>query len=412
MLSSGKRVVITGIGAVTSIGQGAVGLWQGVSSGRRGARAIQRFDPGAFSSRIAAEVPDFDPLDWMDAAKARRLDRFAQFSLACARMAARDAGLDLGSLEPGRAGIYMGSALGGISFAEEQHEAYLARGMKAVRPTLAISVFGGASSCNVAIDMGLTGPSVANANSCASGNIAVGEAAGLIARGGALVMLAGGVEAPLSPLVFGAFAHIRAMSTRNHDPQGASRPFDRGRDGFVMGEGGAVLVLEEYESARGRGARAYAEVLGYSNTNDAYSMTAPRPDGAQAARAMRLALADAQCAPERIGYINAHASSTPLNDRHEALAIRQVFGTRVPPVSGTKSMHAHALGASGAIELAICAQIFQKGWLPPTLNVEDQDPECDLDVLAGAGREARVDRILSNSFGFGGINSCVVLGRV
>jgi len=274
-------------------------------------------------------------------------------------------------------------------------------------------VFAGAASCNVAIEFGLTGPNSTNGMSCASGTIAIGEAFRAIVRGDADTMVAGGIEAPLAPLCFGAFAIIRAMSTRNEDPARASRPFDSGRDGFVMGEGAAVLVLEERGRALARGAPIYAEVCGYGLTNDAYHMTAPRPDGRQAARAMQLALRDANVAPGDIGYINAHGSSTPLNDPTETASIKQVFGDHAYrlALSGTKGYYGHALGASGAIEAAICALSLRNGWLPPTVNLETPDPACDLDFIQGDGREARPEFVMSNSFGFGGINASLVFRR-
>ncbi len=411
MRGSTRRVAITGLGGLSCVGHGKDGLWSGaLGLNGPGVAAITRFDASPFSCRIAGQIEDFDPLPYMDAQKAKRLDRFAQFSLAASRMALLDSGLDLGAVDRERVGIYIGSALGGIAFAEEQHGAFMLKGIKGVKPTLAISVFGGASSCNIAIDLGLHGPNVANANSCASGAIAVGEAARLIARGEVDAMLAGAVEAPLSQLVFGAFSLIRAMSTRNDDPATASRPFDADRDGFVMSEGAGVLILEDMEKARARGAHIYAEILGYATTNDAFSMTSPRTDGAQSGRCMRLALEDAGCQPSELGYINAHGSSTPLNDTYESLAIRGLMGGRRVPVSSTKGAHAHALGASGAMELAICAQVFGKGLLPPNLNLKELGGECDVDAIRAA-TPARVDRILSNSFGFGGINACVVLGR-
>jgi 3-oxoacyl-[acyl-carrier-protein] synthase II len=411
MKDARHRVAITGLGALSCVGQGKDGLWQGaLGQGGPGVTAITRFDPAPFASRIAGQIPDFDPSPWMDAQKAKRLDRFAQFSLASAKMALADSGLDLDRTDRERVGIYVGSALGGIAFAEEQHAQYLQRGLRGVKPTLAISVFGGASSCNIAMELGTYGPNVANANSCASGAIAVGEAARLIARGETTAMLAGAVEAPLSPLVFGAFALIRAMSTRNEDPATASRPFDAERDGFVMAEGAGMLVLEQWEQAQARGAHIYAEILGYATTNDAFSMTSPRTDGAQSGRCMRLALEDAGTASGDLGYINAHGSSTPLNDTYESLAIRQLLGDRRVPVSSTKGAHAHALGASGAMELVLCAQAFGKGVLPPNLHVQRQADDCDVELLREP-RTAKVDRILSNSFGFGGINACVVLGR-
>jgi 3-oxoacyl-[acyl-carrier-protein] synthase II len=274
-------------------------------------------------------------------------------------------------------------------------------------------VFGGASSCNIAIELGVMGPNSTNAMSCASGTIAIGDAFRQIRDGYADVMIAGGSEAPLAPLCFGAFALIRAMSTRNEEPEMASRPFDKDRDGFVMGEGAAVLVLEEYERAQSRGAKIYAEVAGYGTTNDAHHMTAPRPDGSQAARSMRLALRDAEVAPHEVAYVNAHGSSTPLNDPTETLAVKATFGEHAPKlqVSSTKAYYGHALGASGAIELAITALALEQKWLPPTLNLDTPDPVCDLDYIPKVGRDADVEYALSNSFGFGGINAAVVLKR-
>jgi 3-oxoacyl-[acyl-carrier-protein] synthase II len=407
------RVVVTGLGALTPIGQGPSGLLAGIREGRPGVKAVGRFDSSPFSCHVAAEVTDFEPTASLDAKQVRRLDRFAQFAVASARQAIADASLDLARLDRERAGVFIGTALGGASFAEEQYNVYLREGIRRVRPTLALAVFGGSASCNIAIDAGFTGPTSANSDSCASGPIAIGEAARLIAAGQVDLMLAGGVEVPLTPLIFGAFDIIRAMSTRNGNPQAACRPFDRGRDGFVMAEGAAVLVLEQLEHAQARGATIYGEVLGYGSTNDAYHMTAPLPSGDQAARAMRLALRDAGLQPEQIDHINAHASSTPLNDSTETRAIKMVFGERASqiPISGTKSMHGHALGASGAIEAAICMLALRWDYLPPTINLDDPDPECDLDYVPHRGRQQRVNYILSNSFGFGGINASLVFGR-
>jgi 3-oxoacyl-[acyl-carrier-protein] synthase II len=308
--------------------------------------------------------------------------------------------------------VTVGTALGGVAGAEKQHEAYIKSGLRAVDASLALIVFGGAGASNIAIRYGFTGPSNANSNSCSSGTIAVGEAFRYIRNGYAEVMICGGAEAPLYGLTFGAFAVIKAMST-NRDPQKACRPFDRNRDGFVMAEGAAILILEELQHALQRRARIYCEVLGYACNNDGFHMVAPRPTGECAARCMADALADAGVRPEQIGYINAHGSSTPLNDKTETLAIKKVFGEAAYkiPVSSTKSMHAHSLGAAGAIEAAICAIALEKNFLPPTINYETRDPECDLDYLPNAGRTAAVDYILSNSFGFGGINSAIVLGR-
>ena len=404
-------MAITGLGPVTPIGNGVDALWDGVRRGASAVRRITRFDPSPFSSQVAAEV-EFEPLDFMDSKKAHRLDRFSQLALVCSLMAMADAGLSPAEAAEAGMGIYTGSALGGVAFAEAQHELYLDRGIRGVSPMLALSVFGGASSCNVAIELGLTGPSLANANSCASGTIAIGEAARLIREGRAELMLAGGIEAPLAPLTFGAFALIRVLTSRNDDPGTASRPFDADRDGFVMAEGGAMLVLEDHERARARGAHVYAEVLGYATTNDADLMTAPRPDGTRAARAMTEALADAGLTAAAVGYVNAHGSSTVLNDPTECRAIRLALGDHAEKVavSGTKGLHAHALGATGAIETVICALALERGHLPGTANLERPDPACDLDIIPPGGRDARVSHLVSNSFGFGGINASLVLG--
>jgi len=408
-----RRVVITGIGAITPIGTGIDQVWDGLREARSAVQCVTRFDPTPFKSRIAAQVNDFVATDHMEERRARRLDRFGRFSVAATRLALLDARIDLAREDRDTIGAMMGTALGGVAFAEQQYPEFLRGGPRAVDPTLALMVFAGAASCNVAIEFGLSGPNSTNGMSCASGTIAVGEAFRSIVRGDADTMVAGGIEAPLAPLCFGAFAIIRAMSTRNDDPERASRPFDSGRDGFVMGEGAAVLVLEERERALARGAQIYAEVCGYGLTNDAYHMTAPRPDGRQAARAMRLALRDAHLAPSDIGYINAHGSSTPLNDPTETASIKQVFGDHAYrlALSGTKGYYGHALGASGAIEAAICALSLRNGWLPPTVNLETPDPACDLDYIRGEGRDARPEFVLSNSFGFGGINASLVFRR-
>jgi 3-oxoacyl-[acyl-carrier-protein] synthase II len=408
-----RRVVITGLGVITPIGIGQEQLWAGLRRGKSAVRRITRFDPSPFASHIAAEVDGFDPLDYMEPRRARRLDRFSQFSLAASHLALADAHLDLEREDRNRVGVYIGSALGGVAFAEEQHRLYLERGLHAVSPQLALLVFSGAGSANVAMAFGITGPNMAPANSCAAGAIAIGEAFHCIQRGTTDIMIAGGAEAPLSPLVFGSFSMIRAMSTRNDTPETACRPFDRTRDGFVMAEGAGILILEELEHALRRNAGIYAEIIGYGHTNDAYHMTAPRPDGAQSARAITLALQDACLSPAAIDYVNAHASSTPLNDRTEALALHHALGphAQIVPVSGTKGLHGHCLGGTGAIEAAICALIFQHNFLPPTYNLRDRDRACDLNCLTGSGYETTVHTILSNSFGFGGINAALILQR-
>ncbi len=413
MIRPARRVVITGIGAITPIGLGVEGLWAGLGRCQSATGVITRFDSTPFRSHVAAQVDDFHPRDHLDERRHKRLDRFGQFSVAAARMALEDSGITLAAEDRDRIGAMMGTALGGVAYAEDQHGKYHQGGVRAVDPGLALSVFAGAASCNLAIEYGITGPNSTNAMSCASGTIAIGDGYRAILRDEADVMLAGGAEAPLAPLCFGAFAIIRAMSTRNDDPAHASRPFDAGRDGFVMGEGAAVLLLEERSRAVARGARIYAELTGYGQTNDAYHMTVPRPDGVQAARAMRLALREANLEPGEVGYINAHGSSTPLNDPTESGAIRQVFGdaTDRVAVSGTKGYYGHALGASGAIEAAICALASSRQWLPPTVNLTSPDAACDLRYIRDEGQRADPEFLLSNSFGFGGINASLVFRR-
>ncbi len=412
-MTEARRVVITGIGPITPIGITREALWAGLRRQRSAVRTVTRFDPGMFRSQNAAEIDDFDAGDFIERRRARRLDRFGQFSVAAARLAADDAQLDLAVEDRERIGAMMGSALGGVAFAEHQVRVAMEEGIRAVDPSLALTVFGGAASCNIAIELGVQGPNSTNAMSCASGTIAIGQAFRAIRDNEADVMFAGAAEAPLAPLCFGAFAIIRAMSTRNDDPPRASRPFDLGRDGFVMGEGACVLVLEERSRAIARGAPVYAELLGFGLSNDAHHMTAPRPDGSQAARSMRLALADGHVAPGEVAYVNAHGSSTPLNDPTETSAIKQVFGDHAArlQVSSTKAYYGHALGASGAIEAAIVALAVQRGWLPPTLNLGSPGEGCDLDYIPNEGRAARAEYALSNSFGFGGINAAVVLRR-
>ena len=386
-MSGRRRVVITGIGAITPIGSTKDGMWAGVLRERSAVRSLPRFDPSIFRSHNAAEVPDFDPNDFIESKRARRLDRFGQFSVAAAKQALADSEIDLAVEDRERVGAMMGTALGGVGYAEEQLSVFLREGLRAVDATLALAVFGGAASCNIAIEMGVSGPNSTNAMSCASGAMAIGEAFRQVRDGYADVMIAGGAEAPLAPLCYGAFA---------------------------LGEGTAVLILEEYDRAVARGARIYAEICGYGTSNDAHHMTAPLPDGTQAARAMRMALNDAEIAASEIGYINAHGSSTPLNDPTETLAIKRVFGDYATTVtaSGTKGYYGHALGASGAIEAAICALAIDREWLPPTVNLTERDPECDLNYITGTGRSERVEHVLSNSFGFGGINAALVFRRV
>lgn len=411
---SRRRAVITGIGPITCIGRGRESFWNAVLAETSGISRISSFDPQPFQVRCAGEILDWNPEDFFLPQRLKRLDRYAQFAVASAKLALDDAGIEYSRGQPQqRIGVSFGTALGGVCKAEDQHIRYLKKGARGVNPMLAIQVFGGSAHSNIAIEFGFRGIGTTNSNSCASGTVAVGEALRYIRDGFVDAVIAGGAEAPLSALTIGAFDIIKTMSRWDGDPAFASRPFDRLRDGFVMGEGAASLIVEELEHARARGAKIYAEIMGYSLNNDAYHMTAPLPSGESCIRAMREALADAQLAPQQIDYINAHASSTQLNDSTETMSIKQVFGEHAKkiPVSGTKGYHAHPLGATGAIEAAICALALDRQWVPPTINYQNPDPACDLDIVPNQGRARKLNHVMSNSFGFGGINACVVLGR-
>lgn len=360
---------------------------------------------------MAAEILDFDPERFLDPKKAKRIDRFVQFSLVATQLALDDAALDPSDADPARTAVQMGSAMGGIAHAEVQLRKFISGGARAVDPRVATTTFAGAASCHVAIEHGFTGPNSTNAMSCAAGTLAIGEAFRLVREGTVDLAIAGGVDAPLAPVCYGAFASMRAMSKRNDDPERACRPFDKDRDGFVMGEGACVFVLEEAQSARARGARIYAEVRGFGTNNDAYHMAAPRPDGSQAAICMLAALESSGLGREDIDHVNAHGSSTPLNDSTESKAIRTALGPHADRVSvtGTKPFHGHALGASGAIEVGISCLAMRDAWVPPTLNLEEPGEGCDLDYVRGDGRDQEIRAVLSNSFGFGGINAVILL---
>jgi 3-oxoacyl-[acyl-carrier-protein] synthase II len=411
---SPRRVVITGLGPIACCGVGKDAFWQSIRAGRSGIARLTSFDTSGFKAHHGGEVRDWHPAAFFPPHRLKRLDRYAQFSVASALLALDDARLPWSKEQPQpRTGVSFGTALGGISGAESEHAHFLKKGHRAVNQTLALQVFGGSAHSNIAIECGFRGPGTTNSNSCASGVVSVGEAMRYIRDGMADVMIAGGAEAPLAPLSFGAFDFIKTMSRWTGEPPGrACRPFDRERDGFVMGEGGASLVLEEYEHARRRGAPVYAEVLGYALNNEAFHMTSPLPSGECVIRCMQEALADARVQPGEIDYINAHASSTQANDSNEAMCVKTVFGARVPPVSGTKPFTAHPLGATGAMETIICALALDRGFLPPTLHHQTPDPACDLDVVPNMGREQPLRYVLNNAFGFGGINACLVLGKV
>jgi 3-oxoacyl-[acyl-carrier-protein] synthase II len=410
-----RRCVITGLGPITCIGRGKENFWRGILAERSGIRHVSTFDASVFNARCAGEIRDWAPEEFFPPHRLKRLDRYAQFSVASAKLALADAGIECSRERPQhRIGVSFGTALGGVANAEDQHGYFLKKGARGVNPTLALQVFGGSAHSNIAIEFGLRGVGTTNSNSCASGTVAVGEAMRYIRDGFAEVIIAGGAEAPLSPLTFGAFAIIKTMSMWKGEPELSCRPFDKLRDGFVIGEGAGALVIEELEHARARGAHIYAELLGYSLNNDGFHMTTPLPSGESCIRAMREALSDAHLAPEQIDYINAHASSTQLNDATETLAIKEVFAehARKIPVSGTKAFTSHPLGATGAIEAAICALALEYQRVPPTLHRDHPDDSCDLDVVPHKGRAAELHYVMSNSFGFGGINACVILGKV
>jgi 3-oxoacyl-[acyl-carrier-protein] synthase II len=408
-----RRVVVTGLGAVTPIGGDAPSTWQAAVEGRSGIDFIRSFDASAFPVRIAAEVKDFDPSTVASHKEARKLDRYVLLSLGAAREAVADAGLE-GVYEPGRVGILFGSAIGGFIGIMEQAEVLRVRGADRVTPTFIPSVLADAASGQLAISFGFRGPNYAPVSACATGSHAVGEAAELIKRGDADAALAGGAEACLHPLILAGFCAMRGLVAEEEDPPRASRPFDATRAGFVMGEGACVLVLEELEAARKRGATIYAEILSYGASNDAHHMAQPDPESVGVSEMMHRALDRANIDPGRVGYINAHGTSTPLGDAAETKAIKDVFGDHAYElaVSSTKSVTGHCLGAAGAIEAMMCVLAIHHGVLPPTINYHEPDPACDLDYVPNEAREARIDVALSNAMGLGGHNGCVLVGRV
>jgi 3-oxoacyl-[acyl-carrier-protein] synthase II len=410
-----RRVVITGLGALTCIGTGAKALWAGILAEKSGIRLATRFDVTHYEAHCTAEVNDYDPADYFPPHKLKRIDRYAQFALVLTRQAFEDAGLNYTPEEPRtNAGVSFGTALGGITTAELTHERFVREGSKPIPAALALQVFGGSGHSNIAIAHGLRGYGSTNSNSCASGTVAVGEAFRVIREGRADVMIAGAAEAPLASLTYGAFDTIKSMAKERKHPETACRPFDATRTGFVMGEGGASLILEELEHARARGARIYAEVLGYSLNNDAYHMTSSLPEGESALAVMNDAVTEAGLRRDQIDYVNAHASSTPMNDGTEAKALSKFFDGKTPAISGTKAYYGHPLGASGAIEAAICCLAMQNSHIPPTLNCHEPCEEIGpgFDLVRLKGREQKLRYVMSNSFGFGGINAALVLGQV
>lgn len=411
-----RRVVITGLGCVTALSESVDELFTALCEGRSGVSAIASFDTSAYPVRFAGEVKDFDVTRYIDRREAKRMDRFSEFAVAAAIQAVKDSGLDFAKEDPYRAGTIVGTGIGGIKEIEEQHVRLLEKGPGKVSPFCVPRLMSNAASGNIAIQFGLRGPSFCVSSACASGNHTIGEAFWNIASGRSDIIVTGGSEAACTPIGLGSFCAARSLSTRNDSPQTASRPFDRDRDGFVLAEGAGILVLEEYEHARKRGAKIYAELLGYAATDDGYHITAPLPDGAGAAMAMKLALADARLNPEGVSYINAHGTSTELNDIAESTAIRAVFGEQAykTPISSTKSCLGHMLGATAAVELIACVKAINHSLIPPTINLENQDERCDpkMDYVPLKAREVRVNTALSNSFGFGGHNACVIVGRI
>jgi 3-oxoacyl-[acyl-carrier-protein] synthase II len=408
-----RRVVVTGMGAITPVGSTARETWDAAVAGRSGIDFIRSFDASGFPVRIAAEVKDFDPTSVAPVKEARRLDKYVLLALGAAREAVADAGLD-GVYDPMRVGILFGSAIGGIGGIMEQGEVLRERGAERVSPYFIPSVLVDAASGQIAISFGYRGPNYAPVSACATGSTAVGEGAELIRRGDADAVLAGGAESCIHPVILAGFCAMRGLAAEEEHPPRASRPFDALRSGFVMGEGACVLVLEELEAARRRGATVYAEILGYGASNDAYHLAAPEPEATGVAEMMRQALRRAEVAPERVGYINAHGTSTPLGDAAETKAIKDVFGDHAHrlAVSSTKSVMGHCFGAAGAIEAMMCVLAIHEGVLPPTINYEHPDPDCDLDYVPNEARQVEVDVALSNAMGLGGHNACVLVGRV
>jgi 3-oxoacyl-[acyl-carrier-protein] synthase II len=409
-----RRVVITGMGTVNSLCSDVAGFWKALCAGKSGIGRIEQFDTTDFKVKFGGEVKGFNAAERLDPRTARRLDRFAQFALVAAIEASKDSGLDLSGEDPFRCGVIIGSGIGGLNEFEEQHSRYLDAGPSRISPFVIPKMIPNAAAGNLSIHFGLCGPNTAISTACASAAHAISDAMRAVQLDQADVMFAGGSEAAMTPMGLGGFISAHALSTRNDDPEAASRPFDKDRDGFVLSEGAGVVILEELEHARRRGVRTYCELLGSGSTADAHNITAPHPQGNGAARAIQMALRDARLNPDEIQYINAHGTSTPLGDEAETKAIKQVFGNhaRKLAISSTKSMIGHLLGASGGVELIATVLTIQEGLIHPTINYQTPDPACDLDYVPNTARELRIRRAISNSFGFGGHNCCLVVGAL
>ncbi len=408
-----RRVVVTGVGLVSALGIGTRESWKALLEGKCGIGPITHFDPSKCSTRIAGEIKGFEPLRFVEKKEVKKMDPFILYALAAATFAVEDSGLTITPDNAGRVGVYIGSGIGGFSTIEREHRALLAGGPRKISPFFIPAIIINLAAGQVSIRFGAKGPNCATATACSAGSHAIGDAFKIIQRGHADAMIAGGTEAAITPMGIGGFAAMRALSTRNDEPEKASRPFDRDRDGFVVGEGAGVLVVESLDNAVARGARIYAEIVGYGMTSDAYHITAPSVDADGAVRVMQNALDDAEVKPGEVAYINAHGTSTPYNDRMETMAIKKVFGDHAykMAVSSTKSMTGHWLGGAGGLEAGITALVAKEQLLPPTINYENPDPECDLDYVPNEARQAVVEYALSNSFGFGGTNAAVVFKR-
>ncbi len=408
-----RRVVVTGIGVVSPVGNGEENFWNGIKEGKCAVDTVTRFDIADYPCKIAAEIKDFNAADYVDKKEARRMDRYTHYAMAASKMAMENANINPETLDHEKVGVILGSGIGGVETIEEQHNKLLSKGPGRVSPFFIPMMLSNMAAGQVAIMTGAKGKNLTVVSACASSTNAVGDAFRAITSGDADVMITGGSEAAISPLAFAGFCSMKAMSTRNDDPKSASRPFDAERDGFVMGEGAGILVLEELEHALNRGANILAEVVGYGSTDDAHHITAPAPEGEGGARAMKEAVEDAGIKPEEIDYINAHGTSTPLNDKNETAAIKSVFGDHAYKlaVSSTKSMTGHLLGAAGAIEAIVCVLALRDGFIPATINYKNPDPECDLDIVANEGRQEEIQYALSNSLGFGGHNATIILKK-
>ena len=412
--SSSPRVVVTGLGVITSIGHDVETFWASLLAGTSGVKRVTAFDPTDFACQIGAEVRDWDATLHMDPKEARRNDRYTHLGFVAAKQAVKDSGLDLSKEDGDQVGVIIGSGIGGMKVYETQMKTLFERGPRKVSPFTIPGLIVNMCSGLVAIEYGARGPNFGIVSACATGTHALGEAAHAIRRGDAQIMIAGGSEATVTPFAYASFCAMKAMSTRNDEPERASRPFDKGRDGFVLGEGAGIVVLETLEHAQARGARIYCELTGYAGTADAHHITMPDPEGRGLSLAMRRALKASGLAPEAVDYINAHGTSTPYNDKFETLAIKNVFGehARKIPISSTKSMTGHLLGAAGGIESVICAKVIQTGMGPPTINLDEPDPDCDLDYVPWQARAVPVKTALSNNLGFGGQNASIVFRKL